>query len=295
VLAEALKDLGGDPENPTYQREWLGNFVNDPESQVYAYLAERNDIRALPAHYDRQRWVHVLVVDFGVRDDCGWSILACHPDERRAYVLKSFKFVGLTTDKAAFITAAMCAEYDPYKVIGDLGGLGAAYGLEWNTRYAGRTAKEIERRNEQLEDGDWVMGLPEPIRLFLLEGLKRGPGAANPMPAMVCADKDEKRASIDFANTELRAGRVKFVQPDCGPLTSELASLPWADDKRLKEHPGHANHCADTFLYGLKELRPYLNEAPESRLDPSVNTAEYDRWQEQREIEEADQDGWGVY
>lgn len=294
VLAEALKDLGGDPENATYQREWLGNWVNDPESQVYAYLADRNDIQKVPAHYDRQRWVHVLVVDFGVRDDCGWSILACHPDERRAYVLKSFKFVGLTTDKAAFITAAMCAEYDPYKVIGDLGGLGAAYGLEWNTRYAGRTASEIEKRNELMGE-DWLFGLPEQIRAFLLEGLKRGPGATNPMSEMVCADKDEKRASIDFCNTELRAGRVKFVQPDCGPLTSELASLPWADDKRLKEHPGHANHCADTFLYGLKELRPYLNEAPESRLDPSVNTAEYDRWQEQREIEEADRDGWGVY
>ncbi len=271
VLAEALKDLGGDPENATYQREWLGNWVNDPQSQVYAYMAERNDLQGLPKHYDKQSWLHIVVVDFGVRDDCGWSVLACHPHERKAYVLRSFKYVGLTTDKAAGITAELCATHQPYKLIGDLGGLGAAYGLEWNTRYAGRS--------------------PRDLGVHRLDGL----ASEVPMPAMVMADKAEKRAGIDFCNTELRAGRVLFVQPDCGPLTSELASLPWADDKRLREHPGHANHCADTFLYGLKELRPYLNEAPERRLDPHENTAEYDRWLEQREIEELRRGDWEPY
>lgn len=265
VLAAALADLGGDEQNATFRREWLGEFVDDPENQVYQYLSGRNDVAALPSHYDLRRWIHVVAVDFGVNDDCAWSVFAMHPHERRVYVVLSRKQARLTTDEAAEITADLCGAYEPIKLIGDTGGLGKAYALEWDRRYAGRTAAELRREHRGQSLGDAVPSMYA-------------------MPGMVCAEKSEKRAGIDFANTELRSGRVLFVEGACDPLTAELASLPWKDGSRLVEHPAYPNHCADTFLYGLRELRPYLNEAPEPRLDPSVNSPSYDAWQIEQEV-----------
>jgi hypothetical protein len=261
VLAEALADLGGDPMNATYQREWLGLFVDDPLMQVYQYLADRNDAPARPKHYDKALWFHTIAADFGVNDDCAWTVLGSHPHEPVTWGLQSFKRAGLLTDESADVLVKLCAQYEPLKLVGDSGGLGKPYVEEWNRRYAGRKVS-----------GDYAL------------------------PTMLAAQKQDKRAAIEFVNNELRIpGRVRFVQPDCSPLTEELQSLPWADPQRLKEHPGYPNHCSDSFLYAMRTHDAYLNEAPERRLDPSANTAEYDRWTEQREIEEATQGDWDLY
>jgi hypothetical protein len=249
---------GWTEDNATFQREYRGEFVDDPGMQVYRYLASRNDVDAMPPGYDPKTWSHTIGVDFGVNDDCAWVILASAPHSKVVYVLRAQKRIGLLTDEAAKVTAELCEEFKPERLVGDSGGLGKPYVEEWNRRHAGKTK----------------------------EGTEPQPGQYG-MPAMLAADKQEKRSAIDFVNAELGATppRLRFVQPSCKPLTLELQTLPWGDENRLKEHPGHANHCADAMLYAERKHMAYLNEAPGPSLadrDPDEAMA----WQEAQEAGE---------
>lgn len=226
-LAEVREENGWDEDNATYRREYLGEWVIDDAAQVYRYLASRNDT-AMPVRYDASRWVHVIGVDFGVNDDCAWTVMASHPHERRIYAISSFKRSGLLVDEAAAVTAQLCAAYRPLILVGDTGGLGKAYAEEWNRRHAGR--------------GD--------------------------MPGMLAAEKTEKRANIELLNTELRTQRLMLVQPGCKDLADEVTVLPWYDSDRLKEHPAYANHCADSMLYAFRHCYAYLHERPAAAVLP---------------------------
>ena len=87
------------------------------------------------------------------------------------------------------------------------------------------------------------------------------------MPPMFAAEKAEKRAGIEFVNTELCASRIILCQPACAPLSEEAVSLPWKDEYRLEEKKGMQNHCCDTLLYGEKAHMAYLNEAPAEKVE----------------------------
>lgn len=257
--AEARRYGGWD--SAKFQREWLGLFVDDADAQVYKYLPERNDCEP-PQHYDPHTWVHHLIVDFGVRDDCAWATLACHPHEQVVYVLEAFKRPGLRVSESAEVTARLAQKYRPVAILGDAGGLGAPYVLEWNARFAAQLG----------------------------------------MPPMLPADKREKRAGIELLNDALRAGKVRLVKGACAALASELSSLPWKDDLRLVEHPAYANHCADALLYGFKSIFAYLQSAPDTRPDPADDPQGADRWAEAREMEQlqrsqqdADAADWGAF
>jgi hypothetical protein len=238
-LAKAAARLGG-IESATYQREWLGLFVNDPGMQVYQYVAGRNDLLAeAPPLYNRATWTHTIAVDFGTTSACAWSVLCSAPHSNTVYVLCSMKQVGLLTDQAAKVTADLCHTYRPDMLVGDAGGLGAPYVKEWNQRYVGMT-----KAGERPKPGEYGM------------------------PIMLAAEKTEKRAGIEFVNTELFAARIILCQPACAPLSEEAVSLPWRDEYRLEEKKGMQNHCCDTLLYGEKAHMAYLNEA----LPPKANT-----------------------
>lgn len=261
--------------NPTFQREYEGRFVNDTSMLVYArYLASRNDfVGDKPPGYDVRTWHHTIAVDFGTkRDACAWGVFTSAPHSRVVWVLECFKRYGMLTDQAAKQTGELCEKYKPERLVGDLGGLGAPYGEEWNRRHAGKTAQLTEPK-----PGDYAM------------------------PAMLMADKADKRAGIEFVNNELAAveapparggetactpnARLRMCQPACKELSAEILVLPYADEQRLKEHPGYENHCTDVLLYGEKAHLAYLNDAPEPRVahrDPDEAMA----WQEAAEAEE---------
>lgn len=177
-------------DNATFQREYMGMFVNDEGAQVYRYLGERNDIDAMPDDYS-SKWLHVIGIDFGVKDDCAWTVWTAHPHRHEIYCLRSFKFEGLLTDQAAKMTAELCEQYRPVDLAADVGGLGKPYSEEWNRRYAGKLG----------------------------------------MPQMRPADKLGKRAHIDLLNTDLRTGRIKIVKADCVALCSEYEALPWHESR----------------------------------------------------------------
>ena len=94
--------------------------------------------------------------------------------------------------------------------------------------------------------------------------------------------KNEKRAHIDLFNTELRTGRVKAVRGSCQAWVGEVQILPWADERRLTEHPAYANHCADATLYCWRDMTAFWHafpKGPPPKLAPDDPTRIAQEWQ----------------
>lgn len=281
VWAAAMKRYGHSDAtpSPTFQREYMGLFVNDTSMLVYArYLGARNDYKGdRPPDYDVKTWLHTIAVDFGTKKGASaWAVLASAPHSKVVWVLTCFKRYHLLTDEAAYVTAELCEQYKPERLVGDLGGLGAPYGAEWNRRYSGKTLEQL-RALQPSRAGE------EPPKEVPIAK----PGDYE-MPAMVCADKADKRAGIEFVNNEFAActpyARLRLCQDACKPLSDEIQTLPYADEQRLKEKPGHENHCCDTLLYGEKAHLAFLNDAPETRVAPG-DPDEAMAWEEAAEAD----------
>jgi hypothetical protein len=98
------------------------------------------------------------------------------------------------------------------------------------------------------------------------------------------AEKQNKRGYIELLNGDLQGGLLKIVEPSCAGLLSEMAVLPWADDKKAIEKKGVPNHNCDATLYAWRHCRQYASklDAPKA---PDQGTAAWAQAEERR-IEE---------
>lgn len=254
MLAEWLRSKQLTEEDPTFQREWMGRFVNDIKALVYRFLAERNLITALPEDYDRRSWYHAIGVDFGTSSPSAFVTVAWHPHSPKVYAIRAEKMPGLLASQACDVLSGLCDSFRPIIVVGDMGGLGKPYMEEWNRRYAGREVS-----------------------------------VGYHLPPIMPADKQGKRANQKMLNDDLGTARFLVLSGDAKPLADEMATLPFyrldVPDDQLKEHPAHENHCCDGALYVYTSVRAYLNRPPDPALherDPDDAVA----WLERQEAEE---------
>jgi hypothetical protein len=128
----------------------LGNWnARDTSTRVYQYDDRVHGVDELPRDYDRLRWVHSIGVDFGLVNECAWTVTAAHPHRRDAYFVESFKRAELLPEQAAEITADLARGYEPDVIVGDAGGLGKPYVVAHNSRFPGfpmRAADKTEKR-----------------------------------------------------------------------------------------------------------------------------------------------------
>lgn len=128
-----------DPEDPTkthpiFSREWLGLFVNDPSSQVFKYNKDKHNRDSLPKKLGDG--FCTMGIDYGATDDpCAWVVLWSARGSREIYVVEAQEHYNLQPDDAAEITRALIERWDPQRIVGDGGGLGAPYVREFNRRY----------------------------------------------------------------------------------------------------------------------------------------------------------------
>lgn len=104
------------------------------------------------------------------------------------------------------------------------------------------------------------------------------------------ADKREKFDFIDIMNAEFIQGRIR-LSPQCEALKEEYVELI-VDERALKkgkrvEHPGCANHAADTGLYGWRKCWQYLH-VPPPPPGPSRGTVEYVAQQQAEQLKQID-------
>lgn len=157
-LAEERKLNHWTEGHPTYQREWLGRWVQASDSLVYQYNRIRNGVDSRPSEPNLK---FVLGVDFGFKDSTAWSVWAYYDNQPETWCLQSFKEAGLTPSKVAERTALLMERFDFDRIVGDAGGLGKAYVEEAKLRFgipfivAKKTNKRgyIELMNGDLQSG----------------------------------------------------------------------------------------------------------------------------------------------
>jgi hypothetical protein len=91
------------------------------------------------------------------------------------------------------------------------------------------------------------------------------------------AEKQNKLGFIKLMNGDMKAGKLRFVEPGTITLVEHLKALPWSDETAQKEHPAAPNHLPDATLYGWRAARHYL--ATERKPDPTLGTPDW--WKQQ--------------
>jgi hypothetical protein len=159
LIEEIKKNKGWSDDNPTYRREWLGEWVTDIEALVFKYDHIKNHYDALPE--SRGQWHYVIGIDIGFNDADAISVIGWQDIDKVAYLVEEEVERGRDITSLAESVAKFIDKYDPDKVVMDTGGLGRKISEELNRRFslpiiaAEKTRKfeYIELINDALKNG----------------------------------------------------------------------------------------------------------------------------------------------
>ena len=236
-LATLLEKRGWTLEHPTYKREYLALWCDDPEARVFPFDTDRNVIAALPkatasgVTLPESGWRRVIAADVGIVDACAFAVLAMHPMLPDDYVLHVEKHRGMGVEQFRIRMRELIAEYKPARPPRvDTGGMGKA---------------------------------------FADDCIRRG-------VAVLPAEKREKAANIRLFRDRIQAGRMKAIGPECYPLLDECAVLTWNDD-RDGWIDDVDDHAADATLYGWRDLHNYRGTEVPAQPTAAERQAEQER------------------
>ena len=108
-----------------------GIWVQDASGLVYR---KPKTIPVRP-HAMPEDWAYLLGMDFGIKDATAYVVLGWRKNDRSVYVLESFKQSGMTVTEAAEKVREYQQQYPFSMVVGDLGGMGKAFGEEFQRRW----------------------------------------------------------------------------------------------------------------------------------------------------------------
>jgi hypothetical protein len=131
-LDALLIDRGITPEHAVYKREYLGEFVVDPDSLVFEYLAGRNDLEDgfRPDPDDEKTWKEwrcSMGVDLGFSDRDAINVMAWKPTDEKHRLVEGWTWQKnhLDIDELAKVFVAAVERWRPVRIVGDTGGHGA--------------------------------------------------------------------------------------------------------------------------------------------------------------------------
>lgn len=123
-------------DNPTYMREWLGQWVNDNSALFYKFDPTRNVHDMSEAEMLGGEWQHVLGWDIGLRDDMALVAWAFHPRSPDLYEAFSWKRNGVTSEEVVKQVKELESRgYNFITKVADTGGLGALVVEEVGKRF----------------------------------------------------------------------------------------------------------------------------------------------------------------
>jgi len=158
-VADLFEKKGWTEANPTYRREWLGEWVADLDALVYKFNPLINKVDRINQSED---WTYVLGVDLGYDPDPSAFVLTAYSIYlRQLFVIEIYKQTKLTIFDVAERINYYKAKYKNIRVIIDAGGQGKMIAEEISRRYtislhpAQKTDKEgfIELFNSDLQQG----------------------------------------------------------------------------------------------------------------------------------------------
>lgn len=243
-------------DNPTWRREYLGEWVSDDSDLVYSYAKCKADpkgnvnwrpnygegVAGLPL--SQGPWHLVLGLDLGYVDDSAMVLVAYSEHLKELRHVYDYKAPGLDALAFAEEVMAICDHYGQIEmIVADTTG--------------GGSKMVIETINQRM-------------------GLGIQP-----------AQKRDKTDFIELLNGDFNAGRIKII-PESN-LEIELCGLQWdlsSDSKtilartgRLREDPSCPNHLCDALLYAWRFSYHYFAQAGED--GPEMGTEDwYKKWEE---------------
>lgn len=131
-MDDMLKRKGQTRDNPTFKREWLGEWVEDLDALVYKYKAGRNDYSG-----DVPRGTtSILAIDFGFNDKTTFTTVRYHPNSPRIWISRSEGHQGWIPTQIALRTKQIMDNDNISQVVADTGGLGKSIAEELRRRYS---------------------------------------------------------------------------------------------------------------------------------------------------------------
>jgi len=143
--------------DPTYLREFLGEWVYDSDSLVYKYSAEKNHFDNLPAG----EWHHIFGIDIGHEDADAIAVLAFSKTSPEVYLVDEWIQNKLGVTELVDTIKLLKEKYNPIKMVMDAGGLGKKIQMEIQQRHGlpieaaekKRKLEFIELLNDDLRTG----------------------------------------------------------------------------------------------------------------------------------------------
>lgn len=166
-VANLKKQKGWTDDNPTYKREWLGEWVEDIDSLVYKFNKTRNVFKEKP---DNHEWYRVLGIDYGWNDQTAFAVVSYSTTNKNVFVEHAQGFSELHPSLIAEKVKSLVERYSPVKIVADTGGLGKSITEEMVRRYQIpiKPAQKTEKLSFiSLLNGDFIDG-----RLFVHESCR---------------------------------------------------------------------------------------------------------------------------
>lgn len=133
-LTRLRSERGWTEENPTWRREYLGEWCQDDSALVYrGFKRSRNLYRgALSA----TAWNYIVGLDLGWHDQTAFSVVAYSKYSPNAHVVRAFGRSEMRISRVAEVLLALQNEFAPIAIVADTGGLGKAICEELKSRYS---------------------------------------------------------------------------------------------------------------------------------------------------------------
>jgi len=157
-IEELKKRKSWSDQNPTFLREWRGEWVFDLDALVYKYKEGRNDFTELPKASD---WNRILSVDYGFNDKTAFAVISYNYKSPEIFLEHAEAHAELIPSQIAGSLMQLVERFKPSKIIADTGGLGKSITEEMIRRY-GIPIKAAEKRDKltwiSLLNGDLIDG-----------------------------------------------------------------------------------------------------------------------------------------
>lgn len=223
-------------DNPTYVREYTGQWVKDEGVLYYKFGEGRNTYTLGELQPWGPNWKHVLGWDLGAKDDMALVVWGWHPNHKCIYEAFSWKKPGArAAEVVEQIDKLEGRGFNIIKKVADTGGGGRMFVEEVMSRYSHvfEAAKKTDKyEHSRIMNDDFLTGKIK---------LQRGSAYADEIVGIM---KD--------------------------PDWDEFSGVPPGEDPRCP------NHCSDAGLYSFRWVHQHLdfvelnNDTPDKKWDDAV-------------------------
>jgi len=258
LQAEYDKKVASNPlilETPTFQREWLGQWVILENIMVYKYDSLRNDLPPkdqilieIMRSTDRN-WIFTMGVDFGWTDDTAIAILAWHKHNPNAYIVHSEKHASWTLTQVAEQIKFLQKTYRCSHIVGDSS---ARQSIEELARHHSIPIVPSERAAKfgyiQLLNADFITGN------LIIDPLHN-------------KDLISELKNLTFDEQELKLGRMKEDAQKQNHLTDAML-YAYRNSRHYRAKP-KPKEIDTNSVYDQLKSRGYLQQKPQLQLPRS--------------------------